>query len=77
MKHLILFATLVTVALFVCAPTADAQSKSCADMRSGEYYYYPRNTLQRYHVIVSGEMEKVVDMNKRMGSSHYDSWLIT
>src|SRR6185437_1554802 len=46
---------------------------SCADMHSGEYYFYPRNTPQQYHVVVSGDMEKVVNLNKRKGASYYDS----
>lgn len=53
--------------------TVDAQSKTCADLRSGEYYYYPRNTLEQYHVMVVGNMEKVVNMNRRKGSPIYDS----
>lgn len=55
------------------ALTVDAQSKTCADLRSGDFYFYPRNTLDQYHVMVSGDMEKVVNMNKRKGSPFYDS----
>lgn len=73
MKHFILFGTLVSGVLMADALTAGAQPKTCSDLRSGDYYYYPRNTLQQYHVIVSGDMQKVVSMNKRKGSSHYDS----
>lgn len=62
----------VTVALLAGALTANAQ-RSCADLRSGDYYYYPRNTMQQYHVIVSGDREKVVSMNKRKGAAYYDS----
>ena len=73
MRHFILFGTLVSGMLMAVALTADAQSKTCADLRSGDYYYYPRNTLFQYHIIVSGDMEKVVSMSKRKGSPYYDS----
>jgi hypothetical protein len=73
MKHFILFHTLVSALLITDTLTADAQPKTCADLRSGDYYYYPRNTLQQYHVIISGDQQKVLNMTRRKGSSHYDS----
>lgn len=70
MKNYILLAT--SLAFLTTALTANAQ-QSCANLRTGDYYYYPRNTLQQYHVTVTGDREKVVSLNKRKGSPYLDS----
>jgi len=55
--------------------SAVAQPKSCTDLKSGEFYYYPRNTLDQYHIFVAGDVEKVVSMKKKKGARSYDSSL--
>jgi len=70
MRTLILLISLANMALF-----AHAQPLSCADLRSGEFYYYPKNTLVQYHIYVTGNVEKVVSMTKRKGAAFYDSSL--
>jgi len=73
MNHFILLTTLVSGILTASAPKALSQPKTCADLRSGDYYYYPRNTLQQYHVIMSGDIQKVVSMIRRKSPPYYDS----
>ncbi|HEV9035536.1 MAG TPA: hypothetical protein VGQ51_02900 [Puia sp.] len=68
----VLFGAVIFGGVWVNPLSVSAQH-SCADMHSGEYYFYPRNTPQQYHVVVSGDMEKVVNLNKRKGASYYDS----
>jgi hypothetical protein len=68
-----LFRALVFITLMTDVMIADAQLKTCADLKAGDFYYYPRNTLQQYHVVVSGDMQKTVSMTGRKGSSHRDS----
>jgi hypothetical protein len=69
-KNILLFTASAT--FLSAAQPADAQH-TCADLRTGDYYYYPRNTLQQYHVTVSGDKEKVVNLTKRKGTPIYDS----
>jgi hypothetical protein len=73
MTNFSLFGALVCGGLMAATLIANGQSKSCADLKTGEYYFYPRNTLQQYHVILSGDQEKVVNMTRRKGSPYYDS----
>jgi len=40
MRQFILFTTLLSGILVATPPKADAQSKTCADLKSGDYYYY-------------------------------------
>jgi len=67
-----LAAALFTAALFSAALAGNAQ-RSCADLKSGDFYYYPRNTLLQHHVIVSGDRQKVVNMVREKGALYNDS----
>jgi hypothetical protein len=65
-------APLLAAVLLSAALAADAQ-RVCTDLKSGDFYYYPRNTLLQHHVIVSGDRQKVVNMVRQKGALYNDS----
>lgn len=61
----------ITLTVLTILAASHANAQSCADLKAGDFYYYPKNTKDRYLVHVSGDTERLESLDNKNDTALY------